>query len=139
MLEWKQLAFSPADREAFRDGSLAPAWAARYPQLFDAADLRMTVTQPRYHFYEWLAAVSIFEETGYLSNVIGSGSTHGQAVFIGADNVYEAISIPEEIRMKNSTDYGRDLGLAWYALLGFKLVWSYSTDTEQHVVFVTSA
>lgn len=79
------------------------------------------------------------EETGYLSNVIGNGTAHGQAVFIGADNVYEAIAVPEEIRMKNSTDYGRDLGLAWYALLGFKLVWSYSVDTEQHVVFVTSA
>lgn len=79
------------------------------------------------------------EETGYLSNTIGSGSTHGQAVFIGADNVYEAISIPEEIRVKVTTDYGRDLGLAWYALLGFKIVWSYSVDTEQHIVFVTSA
>ena len=79
------------------------------------------------------------EETGYLSNTIGNSSSRGQAVFIGSDNVYEAVSIPEEIRMKVTTDYGRDLGLAWYALLGFKLVWNYSTDSEQHIVFVTSA
>lgn len=79
------------------------------------------------------------EETGYLSNTIGSGSTHGQAVFFGGDSVYEAVSIPEEIRVKIPQDYGRDLGLAWYALLGFKLVWSFSTDAEQHVVFVASA
>jgi N4-gp56 family major capsid protein len=79
------------------------------------------------------------EETGYLSNVIGSSTAHGAAVFIGADNVYEAISIPEEVRLKVTTDYGRDLGLAWYALLGFKIVWSYSTDSEQHIVYVTSA
>lgn len=79
------------------------------------------------------------EETGYLSNTVGSSSIYGQAVFIGADNVYEAVSIPEEIRMKQPTDYGRDLGLAWYALLGFKIVWDYSTDSEQHIVFVTSA
>lgn len=83
--------------------------------------------------------VRFLEETGYLSNVIGSGSTHGQAVFIGSDNVYEAISIPEEIRIKQPTDYGRSLGLAWYALLGFTKVWDYSVDAEQHIVFVTSA
>lgn len=79
------------------------------------------------------------EETGYLSNVIGSGSSHGQAVFFGSDNVYEAVSIPEEIRVKNSMDYGRDMGLAWYALLGWKIVWDYAVDSEQHIVFVTSA
>lgn len=79
------------------------------------------------------------EETGYLSNTIGSGSTRGQAVFLGADTVYEAVSIPEEIKVKNSVDYGRDLGIAWYALLGFKIVWNFAADGEQHIVFVTSA
>ena len=83
--------------------------------------------------------VRFVEETGFLSNTIGNGSTHGQAVFFGADSVYEAVSIPEEIRVKIPQDFGRDLGLAWYALLGFKLVWSFSTDSEQHVVFVASA
>ncbi len=79
------------------------------------------------------------EETGYLSNAIGASSAYGQAVFFGSDNIYEAVSVPEEIRLKQSTDYGRDLGMAWYALLGFKIVWRYSTDSEQHIVFVTSA
>lgn len=78
-------------------------------------------------------------ETGFLNNAIGSGATHGQAVFTGADNVYEAVSIPEEIRVNVPKDFGRDLAMAWYALLGFKIVWSYATDTEQHIVFVTSA
>lgn len=79
------------------------------------------------------------EETGYLSNTIGSGSVRGQAVFFGADNVYEAVSIPEEVRVKISNDYGRDLGLAWYALLGFQIVWNLTRDSEQHIVYVTSA
>jgi len=79
------------------------------------------------------------EETGYFSNTIGSGSDNGSGVFFGMDNVYEAVAIPEEIRVKNSTDYNRDLGLAWYALLGFKIVWDYSADNEQHIVYVTSA
>lgn len=79
------------------------------------------------------------EETGYLSNAIGSGAAYGQAVFFGSDAVYEAMAIPEEIRVKIPLDYGRDMGLAWYALLGFQIVWNYATDAEQHIVFVTSA
>lgn len=79
------------------------------------------------------------EETGYLSNAIGSSSLYGQACFFGSDSVYEAVSIPEEIRSKTPMDYGRDMGLAWYALLGFKIVWNLTNDAEQHIVFVTSA
>ena len=79
------------------------------------------------------------EETGFLSNSIGASSLYGQAVFFGADQVYEAVAIPEEIRVKIPQDYGRDMGLAWYALLGFKTVWNYTNDVEQHIVYVTSA
>lgn len=78
-------------------------------------------------------------ETGFLSNAIGSGASRGQAVFFGADAVYEAVAIPEEIRVKIPQDFGRDMGLAWYALLGFKIVWNFANDAEQHIVFVTSA
>lgn len=83
--------------------------------------------------------VRFVEETGYFSNTIGSGSIRGQAVFFGSDNVYEAVCEPEQIRAKIAQDYGRDLGLAWYALLGWKKVWDYAVDGEQHIIFVTSA
>lgn len=79
------------------------------------------------------------EEIGFLSNTIGNGGTRGQSVFFGADTVYEAVAIPEEVRVKTSIDYGRDQGLAWYALLGFQIVWDFAVDGEQHIVFVTSA
>lgn len=79
------------------------------------------------------------EETGYLSNTIGSSSLYGAAIFLGGDSLYEAVCVPEEIRVKIPADFGRSQGLAWYALLGFKLVWDYSADTEQHVLYVTSA
>ncbi len=84
--------------------------------------------------------VRFVEETGYFSNTIGSGSSHGQAVFFGADAVYEAVAVPEELRVKVSVDYGRDQGLAWYFLGGWKTVWSYTgVPAEQHIVYVTSA
>lgn len=84
--------------------------------------------------------VRFVEETGYFSNSIGSGSTHGAAVIFGADAVYEAVTIPEEIRVKVSVDFGRDQALAWYFLGGWKTVWSFTgTPAEQHIVYVTSA
>lgn len=51
--------------------------------------------------------------------------TNGQsdwAFFFGEDTVAEAMVIPEEIRGKIPTDYGRSRGIAWYYLGGFGLV-----------------
>ena len=54
-----------------------------------------------------------------LSGVNGSG---GWAYFFGGDTVAEAICIPEEMRGKIPTDYGRSKGIAWYYLGGFGIV-----------------
>lgn len=51
--------------------------------------------------------------------------TNGQSdwvYFFGADTVAEAIVIPEEIRGKIPSDYGRSRGIAWYYMGGFGLV-----------------
>lgn len=63
------LVFPEQQREAFREGALREQWAEQYPQLFDDDDLRIARNQPRYHFCEWLAAIRIYETTGYLSLV----------------------------------------------------------------------
>lgn len=42
--------------------------------------------------------------------------------FFGEDTVAEALVIPEEIRGKVPTDYGRSKGVAWYSLNGFGLI-----------------
>ena len=44
------------------------------------------------------------------------------AFFCGADTVAEGIAVPEEMRGKIPTDYGRSRGIAWYYLGGFGLV-----------------
>jgi N4-gp56 family major capsid protein len=51
-----------------------------------------------------------------------STSKSDWACFFGEDTVAEAISIPEEIRGKIPTDYGRSRGVAWYYLGGFGIV-----------------
>lgn len=43
------------------------------------------------------------------------------AFFLGEDTVAEAIAIPEEMRGKIPSDYGRSKGIAWYYLGGFGL------------------
>lgn len=60
-------------RERFLDGELRETWFKMYhPGIFDTDDLQMARNQAspqRYHFYEWLAAIQIFQSTGYLSLV----------------------------------------------------------------------
>lgn len=51
-----------------------------------------------------------------------NGGVSDWAFFCGEDTVAEAIVIPEEIRGKIPTDYGRSRGIAWYYLGGFGIV-----------------
>jgi len=78
------------------------------------------------------------EETNFLSNVLGSSSVDGEAVFFGADAVREGIVIPENVRIDLPKDFGRDQAIAWYYLGGFKKTWDYSSDGETHIIHVTS-
>ncbi len=86
--------------------------------------------------------VRFVEETNYLINALGgtagTNGSFGEAVFFGGDAVVEAIALPEEIRVKVPTDYGRSQGCAWYGILGFKVMWTYAADTEDHIVHVSS-
>ena len=58
-------------------------------------------------------------------------------MFLGADTVAEAVAIPEEVRGKIPTDYGRARGIAWYYLGGAGLV--HTTAAESRVVMWDSA
>jgi N4-gp56 family major capsid protein len=59
------------------------------------------------------------------------------AFFMGEDTVAEAICVPEEMRGKIPTDYGRSMGVAWYYLGGFGLV--HTTAAQCRVVKWDSA
>lgn len=74
------------------------------------------------------------EETNFLSNVTGTGSVFGESIFFGADAVREGVAIPEEIRIDIPSDFGRDQGIAWYALLGFQKVWDFGDDGETRII-----
>lgn len=57
--------------------------------------------------------------------------------FFGEDTVAEGIAVPEEMRAKIPTDYGRSKGVAWYYLGGFGLV--HATPSQARVVMWDSA
>lgn len=57
--------------------------------------------------------------------------------FFGEDTVAEGIAVPEEVRAKIPTDYGRSKGVAWYSLNGFGLV--HNTAQESRIVKWDSA
>ncbi len=82
------------------------------------------------------AEVGRYENTRYSEQTNipkGTGSdgitttawTNGQSdwiFFFGNDTVAEAIAVPEEMRGKIPSDYGRSKGIAWYYLGGFGIV-----------------
>lgn len=67
------------------------------------------------------------------TNIAAKGYTNSdQIFFFGADTVVEAVAIPEEIRGKIPTDYGRSRGIAWYAELGFGIV--HTSLAQQRII-----
>ncbi len=68
-----------------------------------------------------------YESTRFIeqTNIAKSSWTNNKsnwAFFFGDDTVAEGIAVPEEMRGKIPTDYGRSRGIAWYYLGGFGLV-----------------
>ena len=83
-----------------------------------------------------------FIETNHINALdptVGTNGVLGEAIIFGEDPIREIVAIPEEIRSKLPEDYGRDKGLAWYAMLGWGRVWDFSTDGEEHIVRITSS
>lgn len=63
-----------------------------------------------------------FVEQTNISKEGWSNGKSNQAFFFGGDTVAEGIVVPEEMRGKIPTDFGRSRGIAWYYMGGFGLV-----------------
>lgn len=78
--------------------------------------------------------------TASLSGSLGSGGILGEAVFFGEDPVVMANALDPELRAKESEDYGRSKGVAWYGIYGFDQVWKDSANPgEARVIHLTSS
>ena len=78
----------------------------------------------RYENVRYIEQTNIAKGTG-TDGVTQTTWTNGVSdwiFFFGNDTVAEAIAVPEEMRGKIPTDYGRSKGSAWYYLGGFGIV-----------------
>ena len=69
MKHFGTILFTEEQRKRFRSGELGKELARTYKEIFDKDDKRIASTQSSYHFFEWLAAIVIYNSTGYLSLV----------------------------------------------------------------------
>jgi N4-gp56 family major capsid protein len=76
----------------------------------------------RYEGTRFIEQTNAAKGTGSTADAAWTNSKSDWAFFLGEDTVAEAIAVPEEIRGKIPTDFGRSRGVAWYALLGYGLV-----------------
>jgi N4-gp56 family major capsid protein len=63
-----------------------------------------------------------FVEQTNIAKAAFTNAKSNWAFFFGMDTVAEGIAIPEEMRGKIPTDFGRSRGIAWYYLGGFGIV-----------------
>lgn len=63
----------------------------------------------------------ISSSTGPFDSAIGSGTLTGETYFLGADALFEMLMIADHVRQDYSSDFGRHLKWAWYAVTGFGL------------------
>ena len=63
-----------------------------------------------------------FVEQTNIAKSAWSNAKSGWSFFFGDDTVAEGIAVPEEMRGKIPTDFGRSRGIAWYYLGGFGIV-----------------
>lgn len=68
------------------------------------------------------------EENLILSTINGF---KGESVFCGKEAVMECLVTPEEIRVGIPGDFGRDMAMAWVAIMGFAPIWSYDATNEK--------
>ena len=83
-----------------------------------------------------------YENTRFVeqTNIAKGAWTNGAsdwAFFFGEDTVAEGIVIPEEMRGKIPSDYGRSKGIAWYGLEGFGI--THSSAAQSRIMVWDSA
>jgi N4-gp56 family major capsid protein len=86
----------------------------------------------RYENVRFIEQTNIAKGTGTdgVTTTAWTNAKSDWCFFFGNDTVAEAIAVPEEMRGKIPTDYGRSKGIAWYYLGGFGIVHTLATNVR---------
>lgn len=128
------------------DDYYALAWPSTFRPLKDDLETIHQYVETGFQFI-MNGEIGRYEGTRFVeqTNIVKGGSVIGTpagawtgssdwALFFGEDTVAEAIAVPEEIRGKIPTDFGRERGVAWYYLGGFGLVHTGTGNANARVV-----
>lgn len=77
--------------------------------------------------------------TGALSNGVGSGSILGEGIFFGDDAVAMVVAVDPELRAGIPGDFGRQKAVAWYGVMQFGEVFNTANAGEARIVRLTSS
>lgn len=74
----------------------------------------------------------IFYEQTNIAPAAWTNGKSNEAVFFGNDTVAQAVVIPEEMRAKIPTDFGRSKAYMWYSLMGYGITHARNDDDGSH-------
>lgn len=104
--------------------------------LHDALTGYMQYTTPEYIYN---AEVGRFYNCRFVEDDSGNmDESSREMVIMGGDALWEAIVFPEEFRTDPPSDLGRSQKKGWVGRQGFKKVWDWSTDVEEHIIRVNN-
>ncbi|HEY6019752.1 MAG TPA: hypothetical protein VIY48_07575 [Candidatus Paceibacterota bacterium] len=120
------------------DDYMAIAWPSTFRTLKNSIETLHQYTPPGLGLI-MAGEIGRYENTRFVeqSNILKGVNNDGTAwtnalsdwIYVfGEDTVMEGVVVPEEIRAKIPTDYGRSKGVAYYALMGWGLVQQSATD-----------
>lgn len=86
----------------------------------------------RYENVRYIEQTNIAKGTGTdgVTQTTWTNAKSDWIFFFGNDTVAEAVAVPEEMRGKIPSDYGRSKGIAWYYLGGFGIVHTLAANTR---------
>jgi len=86
----------------------------------------------RYENVRYIEQTNIAKGTGTdgITQTTWTNAKSDWIFFFGNDTVAEAIAVPEEMRGKIPSDYGRSKGVAWYYLGGFGIVHTLASNAR---------
>lgn len=98
--------------------------------VYDYLQAIAQYAEPEFRFKEEVGqyyGCRMVNDLNVASNAIGASSLYGEGFVFGDEAVLEAVALPEEVRYEEE-DVGRSKTLAWLAILGFKKMWTLSSD-----------
>jgi hypothetical protein len=83
-----------------------------------------------------IAQLRIVKDNHKIDKTAGATSFN-EGLLFGADSVQMQVGLPWEVR-RQTGDYGRDIGVAYYGIMGWWKMLDMTDHAQEHIIHVTS-